>query len=63
MNENFWTGDKIDTLRELWARGDSAARIAEILRCTRNAVIGKAHRMGLAARPSPILRRPRAARI
>lgn len=51
----FWTEDKIATLRQLWAQGLSASQIANQLgSVTRNAVIGKAHRLGLASRPSPI---------
>ena len=52
-----WTEDRIELLRRLWAQGQSASRIAEQLGgLTRNAVIGKAHRLGLSARPSPIKR-------
>jgi GcrA cell cycle regulator len=59
-----WTEDQILTLQRLWNEGLSASRIAEELgSVTRNAVIGKAHRLGLASRPSPIktdgpIRRP-----
>ena len=52
-----WTNDRIDELRRLWGQGQTASRIAELLGgVTRNAVIGKAHRLGLRGRPSPIRR-------
>lgn len=55
-----WTEDKVDLLRQLWGSGKSASEIAEIIGgMTRNAVIGKAHRLGLSGRPSPIKRRKR----
>lgn len=54
-----WTPYREDQLRSLWAQGRSAGDIAqEIGGTTKNAVIGKAHRLGLAARPSPIRRKP-----
>ena len=51
-----WTDDRVDHLRELWSKGLSASQIAAQLGdgVTRNAVIGKAHRLGLEGRPSPI---------
>lgn len=50
-----WTPDRVDQLRDLWDQGLSANHIAESLGGTnRNAVIGKAHRLGLSNRPSPI---------
>ncbi len=50
-----WTEDRVGQLRELWSQGLSASQIAERLGgVTRNAVIGKAHRLSLASRPSPI---------
>jgi len=52
-----WTEQRIDTLRKLWGQGQTASQIAAILGgITRNAVIGKAHRLGLTGRPSPIKR-------
>ena len=52
-----WSNDKVDELRRLWGQGQTASRIAELLGgVTRNAVIGKAHRLGLRGRPSPIRR-------
>jgi len=51
-----WTDDRVATLKKMWKEGHSAADIAKTLGkgVTRNAVIGKAHRMGLSGRPSPI---------
>jgi len=52
-----WTDDRIEELRRLWSQGLSASQIADRLGgVSRNAVIGKAHRLGLAKRPSPIKR-------
>lgn len=51
-----WTDERIALLKKMWKEGKSAAEIAKTLGkgVTRNAVIGKAHRMGLSGRPSPI---------
>ncbi len=50
-----WTEDRISSLRALWNAGHSASEIAQQLgSVTRNAVIGKVHRLGLDGRPSPI---------
>ena len=50
-----WTDERIDRLKDLWTRGMTASQIAEELGgVSRNAVIGKAHRLGLQARPSPV---------
>jgi GcrA cell cycle regulator len=45
-----------EELRARWAGGDSASVIAAAMGLTKNAVVGRAHRMGLPARPSPIIR-------
>ncbi len=46
-----WTPEKEEKLRELWKKGHSGSEIAEMLgNTTRNAVIGKAHRLKLEAR-------------
>ena len=46
-----WTQDKEEKLKELWKKGHTASQIAEILGdTTRNAVIGKAHRLNLSAK-------------
>ncbi|MGQ0660405.1 GcrA family cell cycle regulator [Sphingosinicella sp.] len=50
-----WTDERIDRLKALWTKGVTASQIAEELGgVSRNAVIGKAHRLGLQARPSPV---------
>jgi GcrA cell cycle regulator len=50
-----WTDERIDRLKALWTEGNTASQIADDLGgVSRNAVIGKAHRLGLAARPSPV---------
>jgi GcrA cell cycle regulator len=50
-----WTDERIDRLKDLWTRGMTASQIADELGgVSRNAVIGKAHRLGLQARPSPV---------
>lgn len=54
-----WTEERTNLLKALWLQGQTASQIAERLGgITRNAVIGKAHRMGLSSRPSPIRQRP-----
>ena len=46
-----WTDDKVAKLKELWGRGNTASQIAEIIGgLSRNAVIGKAHRLNLSAK-------------
>jgi GcrA cell cycle regulator len=50
-----WTDERIDRLKAMWADGSTASQIAEDLGgVSRNAVIGKAHRLGLESRPSPV---------
>ncbi len=51
-----WTEDRIAMLKAGWEGGMTASQIAEKLGegVTRNAVIGKAHRLGLESRPSPV---------
>lgn len=49
-----WTEDRVATLTKLWADGLSASQIAkELGGVTRNAVIGKVHRLGLSGRAKP----------
>ncbi len=56
-----WTDERIDRLKQMWAEGLSASQIARALgEVTRNAVIGKVHRLGLAGRATaPRPERPR----
>lgn len=51
-----WTDERVDLLKQLWGEGKTAAEIAKVLGdgITRNAVIGKAHRLKLSSRLSPI---------
>ena len=50
-----WTDERIDRLKAMWTEGATASQIADDLGgVSRNAVIGKAHRLGLDARPSPV---------
>ncbi|HEX8554964.1 MAG TPA: GcrA family cell cycle regulator [Sphingomonas sp.] len=50
-----WTEERIQTLKTMWEAGQTASQIAEALGgVSRNAVIGKAHRLELQARPSPV---------
>jgi len=49
-----WTEDRVETLKKLWTEGLSASQIATRLGgVTRNAVIGKVHRLGLSGRVTP----------
>ncbi len=50
-----WTEERIERLKAMWTGGSTASQIADELGgVSRNAVIGKAHRLGLEARPSPV---------
>jgi GcrA cell cycle regulator len=51
-----WAEETISRLRELWTEGHSTAEIGRRLGVSKNAVVGKAHRLDLPARPSPIRR-------
>ena len=58
MSSSSWSAERVTVLRQLWREGRSAAEIAKSLGgVTRNAVIGKVHRLGLAGRMTPA--RPR----
>lgn len=49
-----WTDKKINELKKLWGKGLTTAEIGKKLNVSKNAVVGKAHRLGLKSRPSPI---------
>ena len=49
-----WTDEDIERLKKLWSEGHSTAEIGRLIGKSKNAVVGKAHRLSLAARPSPI---------
>ena len=51
-----WDDDNVLRLKELWDQGLPTAQIGKLLGFTKNAVVGKAHRIGLERRPSPIRR-------
>ncbi|SIO34021.1 GcrA cell cycle regulator [Rhodovulum sp. ES.010] len=61
-----WTEERVETLKRMWAEGQSASQIAkELGGVTRNAVIGKVHRLGLSnragggtAKPAPVKEKP-----
>src|SRR5690242_19504857 len=64
-----WTDERVESLKRLWLDGLSASQIAKQLGgVTRNAVIGKVHRLGLSGRatpsqpPRPVYKAPRAPR-
>ena len=51
-----WTAEAIERLKALWAEGHSTAEIGRRMGISKNAVVGKAHRLNLPALPSPIRR-------
>ncbi len=51
-----WNEETIALIQALWAEGHSTAEIGRRMGISKNAVVGKAHRLGLAPRPSPIRR-------
>jgi GcrA cell cycle regulator len=54
MVEMSWTDERVETLKRMWNEGQSASQIAkELGGVTRNAVIGKVHRLGLSNRVGP----------
>ena len=61
MSFDYWTDERTEQLKTMWTEGLSASQIARALGgVTRNAVIGKVHRLGLPGRASPTRReRPR----
>ncbi|MFN4089478.1 MAG: GcrA family cell cycle regulator [Alphaproteobacteria bacterium] len=57
-----WTPELIASLENFWNEGLPTTEIGRRLGMSKNAVIGKAHRLGLSGRPSPIRRESRPAR-
>ena len=53
MIGSAWTDERVQTLAGLWQDGLSASQIARVFATTRNAVIGKIHRMGLSRKAKP----------
>ena len=51
-----WTEERVAELIRLWQAGHSASAIGKLLGVSKNSVVGKAHRMQLPSRPSPIKR-------
>jgi len=51
-----WTDDDIQRLRMLWVEGNSTAEVGRRMSVSKNAIVGKAHRLDLAGRSSPIRR-------
>src|SRR5579883_662707 len=56
--ESIWTPDLVQQLAVLWKDGLSTAEIGRRLGVSKNAVVGKAHRLSLTPRPSPLKRPP-----
>jgi len=56
--DSIWTEDRIAELGQLWREGLSTAEIGRRLGISKNAVVGKAHRLNLPPRPSPIRNPP-----
>lgn len=51
-----WTDEQVEELKRLWDKGLTTGEIGKALGVSKNAVVGKAHRLGLNSRPSPIRR-------
>ena len=56
--ESIWTPELVQNLARLWDEGHSTAEIGRRLGVSKNAVVGKAHRLALTPRPSPLKRPP-----
>ncbi|MDE2213223.1 MAG: hypothetical protein KGJ34_01675 [Patescibacteria group bacterium] len=52
--KSSWTPELMQNLARLWDEGHSTAEIGRRLGFSKNAVVGKAHRLGLTPRPSPL---------
>tara|TARA_B100000989_G_scaffold6247_1_gene4347 strand:+ start:793 stop:1209 length:417 start_codon:yes stop_codon:yes gene_type:complete len=53
--KNIWDSPKLKELEDLWKQGHPISKIGKMLGVSRNSIAGKAHRMGLPKRTSPIL--------
>ena len=53
-----WNDEQVEQLRTYWDEGHSAAEISRRMGTTKNSIVGKASRLDLPARPSPIIRDP-----
>ena len=51
-----WTDEQVEELKRLWGEGLTTGEIGKALGVSKNAVVGKAHRLALTGRPSPIRR-------
>jgi len=54
-----WTKEQVDQLKALWGDKTPISEIGRLMGISRNAVVGKAHRLHLEPRPSPIIRNKR----
>src|SRR5262245_15692870 len=59
----WWNSERVEKLKQLWNEGISARKVADVLHCNRNAVIGKAHRLELPPRKLPAKPKPRPEKI
>lgn len=57
----FWTAERIALLEQRWEEGATCKAIAAELKCSKNAVVGKVHRIGLVPRVKPTPKPPRPA--
>ncbi len=57
-----WTPERVDAVTRLWNEGLTTAEIGRLVGMSKNAVVGKAHRLRLPPRPSPIKQRGRGIR-
>ncbi len=57
-SDTAWTNAQITQLHQLWDEGHSTAEIGRRMGVSKNAVVGKAHRLDLPSRPTPIRRDP-----
>ncbi len=56
--DSVWTEERVAELARLWQEGLSTSEIGRRLGLTKNAVVGKAHRLSLSPRPSPLKTQP-----